>query len=150
MNVRIAGLAVLTAALSVAISATSDSLLAGPWRVTPRSEVPGHIVPVALPAPALAAASKAGGGKTAPAAVQAIPTPDVIGSQIAGTFDDATGHSSQSHLVYAVNSRVWWLFTLTSANDSQGGTNHIVKSFHSVGPGPGARQVGRGRRQSSS
>jgi len=64
----------------------------------------------------------------------AVPAPVVIGSQIAGTFTDASGHSAQSHLVYAANSGVWWLFTLTSAADSQGGTNHIVKSYRSSGP----------------
>jgi len=60
--------------------------------------------------------------------------PVTLGNQIAGTFDDATGHSAQSHLVYAVNSRVWWLFTLTSDADSEGGSNHIVKAFRSSGP----------------
>ncbi len=62
------------------------------------------------------------------------PAPMTVGSQIAGTFGDATGHSAQSHLVYAANSRVWWLFTLTSAADSEGGSNHVVKSFRSSGP----------------
>ena len=60
--------------------------------------------------------------------------PTTIGSQIAGTFGDATGHSAQSHLIYAANSGVWWLFTLTSGSDSQGGSNHIVKTYHSSGP----------------
>lgn len=61
-------------------------------------------------------------------------TPTIVGSQVAGTFADASGHSAQSHLVYAANSGVWWLFTLTSAADGQGGANHIVKSFRSSGP----------------
>lgn len=61
-------------------------------------------------------------------------SPITIGSQIAGTFGDATGHSAQSHLVYAANSGVWWLFTLTSSADSVGGSNHIVKSYRSSGP----------------
>jgi beta-lactam-binding protein with PASTA domain len=62
------------------------------------------------------------------------PTPVTIGNQIAGSFSDATGHSAQSHLVYAANAGVWWLFTLTSDADSEGGSNHVVKSFHSSGP----------------
>jgi hypothetical protein len=60
-------------------------------------------------------------------------TPVIVGSQIAGAFGDATGHSAQSHLVYAANSGVWWLFTLTSAADGQGGSNHVVKSYRSSG-----------------
>jgi hypothetical protein len=62
------------------------------------------------------------------------PAPPVrIGTQAAGSFADATGHSGQSHLVYAANSGVWWLFTLTSAADSAGGANHIVKAYRSSG-----------------
>src|SRR3954468_21933700 len=60
-------------------------------------------------------------------------TPVWVGSQAAGTFGDATGHSTQSHLVHAANARAWWLFTLTSTADSPGG-NHLVKAFHSSGP----------------
>ena len=44
--------------------------------------------------------------------------PTKVGSLVAGTFNDATGHSAQSHLVYAPNAGVWWLFTLSSAHDS--------------------------------
>jgi hypothetical protein len=62
------------------------------------------------------------------------PGPKLVGTQVAGTFSDASGFSSQSHLVYAANSGVWWFFTLTSAADSQGGSNHIVKSYRSSGP----------------
>src|SRR5262249_53715193 len=58
-------------------------------------------------------------------------TPVQVGNQIAGTFGDASGHSGQSHLVYAANARVWWLFTLTSAADTHGGTTHLVKAYHS-------------------
>src|SRR5262245_49884098 len=60
-------------------------------------------------------------------------TPVQVGNQIAGTFGDASGHSGQSHLVYAANARVWWLFTLTSAADTHGGTTHLVKAYHSSG-----------------
>jgi hypothetical protein len=70
------------------------------------------------------------------AALQAEPAPSPpvrIGTQSAGTFADATGHSAQSHLVYAANAGVWWLFTLTSAADSAGGANHIVKAYRSSG-----------------
>ncbi|PYR88816.1 MAG: hypothetical protein DMF84_26875 [Acidobacteria bacterium] len=75
------------------------------------------------------------GAATSPLGAQAVSRPPVaIGDQIAGSFGDATGHSAQSHLVYAVNSRVWWLFTLTSTADSEGGTNHVVKTFRSSGP----------------
>jgi Bacterial Ig domain/PASTA domain len=70
-----------------------------------------------------------------PAAVQvSAASPVPIGDLLAGTFKDATGHSAQSHLVYAANSRVWWLFTLTSNADTQGGSTHVVKSFRSSGP----------------
>ncbi len=70
-----------------------------------------------------------------PAASQAVaPSPVAIGDHLAGAFGDASGHSAQSHLVYAVNSRVWWLFTLTSTGDAEGGSNHIVKAFRSSGP----------------
>jgi hypothetical protein len=55
-----------------------------------------------------------------------------VGSLIAGTFNDATGHSAQSHLVYAPNAGVWWLFTLSSAHDSLG--DHTVRSYYSSGP----------------
>ena len=65
---------------------------------------------------------------------EAPPSPPAkVGTQIAGSFADATGHSGQSHLVYAANAGVWWLFTLTSAADSAGGSNHIVKAYRSSG-----------------
>ena len=60
------------------------------------------------------------------------PTPAKIGSQIAGTFKDATGSPVQSHLVYAPNAGVWWLFTLSSAHDST--TDHTVLTYYSSGP----------------
>ncbi|MEO8678643.1 MAG: G8 domain-containing protein, partial [Vicinamibacterales bacterium] len=59
--------------------------------------------------------------------------PGIVGSQVAGSFGDATGHSGQSHLVYAANAGVWWLFSLTSTADSQGGSNHVIKSYRSSG-----------------
>ena len=62
----------------------------------------------------------------------AAPTPTKVGSLIAGTFNDATGHSAQSHLVYAPNAGVWWLFTLSSAHDSV--DDHTVRSYFSSGP----------------
>jgi Big-like domain-containing protein len=70
------------------------------------------------------------------AALQADPAPAPparVGTQAAGSFADATGHSGQSHLVYAANAGVWWLFTLTSSADSAGGANHIVKAYRSSG-----------------
>src|SRR5690348_5523265 len=51
-------------------------------------------------------------------------SPITIGNQVAGSFIDATGNPAQSHLVFAVNSNVWWLFTLTSNADGPGYTNH--------------------------
>jgi hypothetical protein len=60
-----------------------------------------------------------------------IAAPSAVGVQIAGTFFDASGHSAQSHLVYAANAGVWWLFTLTSAADSIGGSNHVVTAYRS-------------------
>src|SRR3954470_7436308 len=61
-------------------------------------------------------------------------TPAIVGSQIAGTFGDASGHSGQSHLFYAANAGVWWLLTLSSSTDSVGGTNHSIKAYRSSGP----------------
>jgi hypothetical protein len=60
------------------------------------------------------------------------PASTIVGNRIAGTFNDATGHSAQSHLLYAPNAGVWWLFTLSSAHDSVG--NHTVRSYYSNGP----------------
>jgi hypothetical protein len=60
------------------------------------------------------------------------PAPKKVGALIAGTFNDATGHSGQSHLVYAPNAGVWWLFTLSSAHDSF--ADHTVQSYSSNGP----------------
>jgi len=68
----------------------------------------------------------------ATAQIDTSPTPAKVGSLIAGTFNDATGHSAQSHLVYAPNAGVWWLFTLSSAHDSLG--DHTVRSYYSSGP----------------
>ncbi|HXD17292.1 MAG TPA: chitobiase/beta-hexosaminidase C-terminal domain-containing protein, partial [Vicinamibacterales bacterium] len=59
------------------------------------------------------------------------PAPGKIGSLIAGTFRDASGHSAQSHLVYAPNAGVWWLFTLSSSHDSL--ADHTVQSYYSSG-----------------
>jgi beta-lactam-binding protein with PASTA domain len=78
--------------------------------------------------------ASSGSGATPIRVVMAASVPVTIGDRIAGGFRDATGHSAQSHLVYAANSRVWWLFTLTSDADSEGGSNHVVKSFRSSGP----------------
>ena len=60
------------------------------------------------------------------------PAPVKVGNAIAGTFADATGHSGQSHLVYAPNAGVWWLFTLSSAHDALG--DRTVQSYVSSGP----------------
>ena len=69
------------------------------------------------------------------AALQVVPaSPVTIGDHVAGSFADATGHSAQSHVVYAINSRTWWFFTLTSTADAQGGSNQVVKAFRSSGP----------------
>src|SRR3954451_5517652 len=57
--------------------------------------------------------------------------PAIVGAHIAGGFADASGHSAQSHLVYAANAGVWWLFTLMSTADAAGGSAHIVKAYHS-------------------
>jgi hypothetical protein len=68
---------------------------------------------------------------TAPAG-GATPTPVKIGSNISGTFNDATGHSGQSHLVFAPNANVWWLFTLTSVHDAL--NDRTVQAYVSSGP----------------
>src|SRR6185369_6059159 len=129
MRLRFVGLAALIAALSLSVPGTSGALLAAAqWpRVLPSRDVLWRVlVPLMGGRPATAAVRVAGAG--------AAPAPVTIGTQIAGSFGDATGHSAQSHLVYAANSRVWWLFTLTSSADAQGGSNHIVKAYHSSGP----------------
>jgi len=60
------------------------------------------------------------------------PPPVKIGATAAGNWVDATGHSGQSHLVFAANVGVWWLFTLSSAHDSF--SDHTVRSYVSSGP----------------
>src|SRR4051812_26796375 len=60
------------------------------------------------------------------------PTPVKIGTAISGSFNDATGHSGQSHLVFAPNANVWWLFTLTSAHDAL--NDRTVQAYVSSGP----------------
>ena len=77
------------------------------------------------------------------------PTPVTIGNQIAGSFGDATGHSAQSHLVYAANARVWWLFTLTSRSPTPRAVRTIRQVVPLVGSGPDDRDVDRRRRQSA-
>src|SRR5262249_34082977 len=62
----------------------------------------------------------------------AVAAPVKIGSGISGTFNDATGHSGQSHLVFAPNANVWWLFTLSSAHDSL--NDRTVQAYVSSGP----------------
>ena len=57
--------------------------------------------------------------------------PAIVGTHIAGAFADASGHSAQSHLVYAANAGVWWLFTLASTADSVGGSTHVIKAYYS-------------------
>src|SRR5262249_15139931 len=66
------------------------------------------------------------------AAGGATPTPVKIGTAISGTFNDATGHSGQSHLVFAPSAGVWWFFTLSSAHDST--NDHTVQAWVSSGP----------------
>src|SRR5436190_991286 len=88
--------------------------------------LPARLLAIGLAVPAATLAARASmiptgspGVSMSSAAPQVtIPQPVAIGGQIAGTFEDATGHSGQSHLVYAANARVWWLFTLTSNADS--------------------------------
>src|SRR4051812_7432711 len=128
MRFRFLGPAAFIAALSLSVPVTSGALLTGQWpSVLPSRDVVWHsLVPLIGGTPATAAVKTAAAGAAA--------TPVTIGTQIAGSFGDATGHSAQSHLVYAANSKVWWLFTLTSAADAQGGSNHIVKAYHSSGP----------------
>src|SRR4051794_27820225 len=128
MRFRFLGPAAFIAALSLSVPVTSGALLTGQWpSVLPSRDVVWHsLVPLIGGTPATAAVKTAAAGAAA--------TPVTIGTQIAGSFGDATGHSAQSHLGYAANSKVWWLFTLTSAADAQGGSNHIVKAYHSSGP----------------
>ena len=124
MKSRFVILGVVTAALSMYVPGSWGTVLAG---------AQPHGGSALLPL--VRSAAFAGGAAGAlQSGIVAAPSPAAVGIQAAGTFDDATGHSGQSHLVYAANSRVWWLFTLTSAGDAQGGTNHIVKAYRSSGP----------------
>lgn len=53
-----------------------------------------------------------------------------IGTTISGTYKDGPGLTHQSHLIYAANAAVWWLFTVTSASDSTGSPGtHVIKSY---------------------
>ena len=100
------------------------------------SSLPSALVPAGrVISQSPAAGSQVAAGSAVSFVVSAgISVPVKIGSQIAGTFGDATGHSGQSHLFYAANAGVWWLLTLTSGADSPGGTNHLVKAYRSSGP----------------
>ena len=60
------------------------------------------------------------------------PTPVKIGTSIGGTFNDVTGHSGQSHLVFSPNNNRWFLFTLSSAHDTLG--DRTVQAYASSGP----------------
>src|SRR5262252_3476215 len=129
MRLRLFGLAAFIAALSLCAPVNLGAFLSGQW---PQSVPPPDEVVRAL-LPRLSEAGRAVKLRL----VQGLgtgPAPVTIGNLAAGTFGDATGHSGQSHLVYAENSRVWWLFTLTSDADSTGGTNHVVKAYVSSGP----------------
>src|SRR5262252_2229930 len=129
MRLRLFGLAAFIAALSLCAPVNLGAFLSGQW---PQSVPPPDEVVRAL-LPRLSEAGRAVKLRL----VQGLgtgPAPVTIGNLAAGTFGDATGHSGQSHLVYAENSRVWWLFTLTSDADSNGGTNHVVKAYVSSGP----------------
>lgn len=54
----------------------------------------------------------------------------IVGTTISGTYADGPGLTMQSHLIYAVNAQVWWLFTVTSASDAIGNPGtHIVKAY---------------------
>src|SRR5262245_8103827 len=128
MRLRLLGLAAFLAALSLSVPITSGALLSGSW--SGNAAAPDDLVASVLSSPSAAARALTGLAQ----GLGSAPAPVTIGNQIAGSFGDATGHSAQSHLVYAVNSRVWWLFTLTSANDSSGGANHVVKAYVSSGP----------------
>ena len=100
-----------------------------------RKRLPVWLILSAVFVTVVTSTSKVQGVSTA-AGIQAEAPPSAptrVGTQIAGSFSDATGHSGQSHLVYAANAGVWWLFTLTSAADSAGGSNHIVKAYRSSG-----------------
>ncbi|HMF97418.1 MAG TPA: PASTA domain-containing protein, partial [Vicinamibacterales bacterium] len=129
MRLRLLGLAAFIAALSLSVPITSGAFLSGSW--SGNAATPGDLAASLLPAQSGAARAL---GLRLTQGLGGAPAPVTIGNQIAGTFGDATGHSAQSHLVYAVNSHLWWLFTLTSANDSNGGTNHVVKAYVSSGP----------------
>jgi hypothetical protein len=56
----------------------------------------------------------------------------IIGTTISGTFADGTGHVNQSHLIYAENAQVWWLFVISSANDLFGNPGtHVIDAYFS-------------------
>ena len=129
-----ARLLVIGLALSVATFATRLPVISASDPARTAGAEAGVAALSSRPGTPAAATPASRAGKAALAAQAISRLPVSVGDQIAGTFDDATGHSAQSHLVYAANSRVWWLFTLTSTADSEGGANHFVKSFRSSGP----------------
>jgi hypothetical protein len=55
------------------------------------------------------------------------PPPTQVTGFTSGAWADASGNPHQSHLVYAVNSGVWWACTLTSVSNTRG--NHLVKCY---------------------
>src|SRR5262245_9025211 len=129
MRFRLIGLAAFLAALSLSVPITSGAFFFGQWPAN--APLPDEY---ARPLASVRSAAERAFRLRLAQSLGGAPAPVTVGTQIAGSFGDATGHSSQSHLVYAVNARVWWLFTLTSANDSVGGTNHVVKAYVSSGP----------------
>lgn len=59
----------------------------------------------------------------------------IVGTTISGTYADGVGLPTQSHLIFAANAGVWWLFTTTSASDTAGNPGtHTIKSYYSSGP----------------
>lgn len=55
-----------------------------------------------------------------------------IGTTIAGTYQDGPGHINQSHLIYAANAGIWWLFTTNSVADVAGNPGtHTLDAYYS-------------------
>jgi Big-like domain-containing protein len=103
--------------------AAGTVLAAGPAQrltvtFTPTDTANYNVVSAAVPITVVSAAAGA--------------TPAKIGTTIAGTFNDATGHSGQSHMAFAPNANVWWMFTLSSTSDALG--NRRVQTYASSGP----------------
>ncbi len=59
-------------------------------------------------------------------------TKQKIGTTIFGTYANGPGTPNQGHLVFAVNAKRWWFFTVTNTSDTSGNPGtHTIKCYYS-------------------